>query len=464
MAHSVVVLGGGISGLAAAWALQTRYGKEVEVTLLEASERLGGWIQTQHDEGFLFEAGPRSCRASGAGAHTLCLIEELGLQDQVISAQRSAHKRYIYTRGHLQLVPQGPISFLRSPLTRPLVWPLLREWRVPPGQSDDETIYTFIERRLGAYAAETLVDPMVSGIYAGNTRHLSVKACFPTLFNWERQKGSLVKGAFSRNEAGNEPDTPFIRSVRKQGSLFSLRQGMEQLIHALEAQLDAKIIKGTRAWNLHCHENGVEVVCSNGEKFAADYLISALPAPALGSLFADSDPTLTELLGEIPLTSVAVVNIGYRQRVLNQEGFGYLIPSRESERVLGVVWDSCIFAEHSSSPEQQRFTVMIGGEHMPDFSAYGVRDFEIMARDALARHLGIEVDPDYVQVHAARGSIPQYTLGHAARVAQIKKRLESLSSRISLLGNCFDGISVNESIANAQKVVASLTLASMACR
>ena len=191
----IIILGGGISGLSLLWSLKKKHGKQADVILLEKTSRVGGWIRTVKKEGFLFEKGPRSCRTQGHGRATLRLIEELGLQKQVIQADASAHHRYLYFQQHLQKIPSSFLSFLFSPLTRKIIPHLLKEWLVPKAREEDETVHDFFSRRISREAAETFVNSLTLGIYACDSRKLSIKSCFPSIYAWEQQYGSLLKGA-----------------------------------------------------------------------------------------------------------------------------------------------------------------------------------------------------------------------------------------------------------------------------
>lgn len=451
MARKIVVLGGGISGLSAAWFLKQRHGDAVEVTVLESSGRFGGWIQTVRHEGFLFELGPRSCRAHGSGIETLKLIEELDLQNETVVASPAARKRFLYTGRRLRSLPKGPLSFFLSSVTRPLLLPLLREFRIPPANLADESIHHFFERRLGSYAACTFADPLVSGIFAGDPRRLSLKSCFPLLHQWEMDRGSIVKGLFARKPALQTPSS-FVQSIAKQG-LFSLKNGMQQLVGQLCQRLDATLRIHSQVESLERSGNGIIVRMVGGETLVADHVISALPAHALATLIRNVERPLASLLHGVRCASVAVVSVGYRKRVLTQEGFGYLIPFDQGERVLGTVWDSSVFPQQNSHEKETRLTCMIGGEQMASFESYVSEDFKAITLEAIGRHLGITAEPDVISVQIAKSAIPQYNVGHGLRVSEIHQRIADLFPSMTLIGNSFEGVSVNDCIANAKVAV-----------
>jgi oxygen-dependent protoporphyrinogen oxidase len=220
-----VILGGGISGLALAWYLKKKYQETIHLTIIEKSSRAGGWIRSIQQQGFLFEEGPRSCRTKGAGIATLELIEELGLENEVIAASPHAKKRYLYTGKQLRCLPQGIISSLFSPLTRGILPALWKEWRKAPEKCEDESIYDFFARRFSPEIAEQFIDPMVAGIYAGDIRQLSLRSCFPQLHRWEQEYGSLTKGMFFDRSRSKEIHSPFVQAM-KSAPIFSFKNGM----------------------------------------------------------------------------------------------------------------------------------------------------------------------------------------------------------------------------------------------
>ncbi len=324
-----IIIGGGISGLAAAWYLQDRF----DTVLFEKEPRVGGWIQTGNEGGFLFEKGPRSLRRGKA----LDLALELGLENEIIYADKAARKRFLYSGGRLKNVS----SFLWRALPG-----LMTEWMKEKSRGD-ESVKSFILRRFGRYAAEMLMDPLISGIYAGDSGRLSFKSCFPGLYEMEQKYGSITKG--------------FLFRSRESGKgIYTFKNGLETLVQALEKKVSAKIHLSTPAQKIAVHEDHIRVLAKGGW-WKADHVILALPSSHLSRLMTEHDHQLARLLNEMQSVSVAVVNVGYKQPVLSLKGFGYLIPSREKEPVLGVVWDSSAFPQQNASPQETRLTVMIRG-------------------------------------------------------------------------------------------------------
>jgi oxygen-dependent protoporphyrinogen oxidase len=386
----IAILGGGISGLSAAWALRS---SGAEVSLFEKSGRVGGWIETRQEGPFAFEMGPRTFQASRCN-ELLELIESVGLKDEVIYSSPNAKARYLLDGGKLRSMG----SFFPT-----ILGAAIRDLMTKKGNGADETVYAFAERRFGKRAAEQFFDPMAKGVYAGDIRRLSVKSCFPFLIDWEGRYGSVVKGAFSQKKP-------------KRRGLFSLRGGMERLLAAIVQQVPL---------TLHL-ESPVEAirsdgVISKGIFYPADLIVSALPAHEVARLAGETCPVRYE--------SLQVVNLGFLQEnLLVKKGFGYLVPSKEQEPLLGMIWDTCIFPVAG----QTKLTAMVRAE-----------DPVAAALDALKRHLRIDKKPDAICLQ--RAEIPQFDVGHQERIEAFKNGLPNLV----LLGNYLSEASVNGCIRNA---------------
>lgn len=417
----VTILGAGISGLATAWFLKQKHGMAIDITLVEKSSRIGGWIQSEYKEGFLFEKGPRSCRTKGTGRATLELIESLGLQSEVISAHSAANRRYLYYQQLLQPFPTSLSGLPFSPLLKGWLKAAWQEWKTPPNRSEDPTIEEFFTRRIGADWTHRLIDPMVSGIYAGDIRKLSLKSCFPLFFQWEQQYGSLLKGAFKQPKKIPSP-SPFVSSMEKT-SLFSFKKGMETLPLALAQRLDADFRFNAEVKEIQRNK----VKLNNGQELLSDMIISTLP------------------FKELSYASVVVVNLAYRQPVLNHTGFGYLIPSQEKEAILGVVFDSAVFPEQGN-PEDTRLTVMLGGTRHPEVIHWSKEHCLSIAKEALKKHLGIHAVPHIYSVSYAREAIPQFEVGHHRWMDKIHEK------GVYQSGCGISGVSVNDCIAYAKNL------------
>lgn len=450
-AQRFVVLGGGISGLATTWFLKKRF-PQANVTLVEKCARLGGWIHSQTDQDFFFEQGPRSCRTHGTGEETLKLIQDLRLEQEVVVGAKAAHRRYLYSQHKLRQLPSSILSLLSSPWTWGPLSSLLREYFQPVANEDDESVYAFISRRLSPSFANQFMDPLIKGIYAGDMHQLSMKSCFPKLYEWEKEKGSLFKGAMERKRKSSEN---FILQIQK-SSLFTFKNGMETLIHALAKQMEAEVRLSSEVKKLRFTSEEVHLELAESNILKADHVISTIPSYALAPLVSSYDRMLGDDLKSISYASIAMVNIGFSHSVLKKKGFGYLIPSMEKEPILGMVWDSSAFPEQNRKREETRLTVMMGGAHGPQPSQYSSYPWKDVALECLSRHLGINTKPDLVTCQFTMDAIPQYHIGHAQKVYRIQSCIRQLSPHLSLLGNSFFGVSVNDCIAQAKAHVARI--------
>lgn len=438
-----VILGAGISGLALAWYLKQRFGDEISLTILEKATRAGGWIKTSRCDGFLFEEGPRSCRTNGTGVATLQLIEQLGLADEVITASPAARRRFLYVDGRLQSLPTGPLSFLCSSLMRGVFPALWKEWSVPPSKLADETVYDFVSRRFSPELAERFADPLVSGIFAGDIRKLSMRSCFPSMYCLEQEHGSILKGMLARTSLKQREEvSPFVQSMLRH-PIFSFKNGMETLVERLGIRLKDELRLGCAANRLEFSEDRIRVHLDNGDKVLADRLFLTIPSSEIFSLLRPHG-----IHGqEVPTVSVGVVNIGWKSEQLKHQGFGHLIPRKEKKDILGVVWDSAVFPQQGRFQNETRLTVMMGGAHLPEIETLSEKDLTQRALKAVKDQLGIVTSPDAIQVKSAMRAIPQYMVGHADRTEQLEGQLARLSPHVFLLGSSWHGVSVNDCIA-----------------
>lgn len=397
----ILILGGGISGLSAAWYLRKKY-RHAKITLLEKEERLGGVVQTMEKDGSFFEMGPRTFVVSRSSS-LLQLIEEVGLKDEILFSSKEASQRFLWHRGSLK----SQRSFLGMAACG-----LFREMFVPKKSYEDESIYDYATRRLNSKIAETLFDPMVLGVYSGDMRKLSLRSCFPFLYDWEQKGLSILRG---------------MMQGKKDGRLFTLKTGMGSLIEAMQKQVDAEII-----FRCPVQEIAQDGVVAGGAFWGADKIVSALPGPTLGRL--------TKSWIDFPSRSIWVVNLGFKADVLSCKGFGYLIPTQEKESVLGMVWDSSVF-QRKQGIYQTILTAMVRDSE---------EKIEESVRGALQRHLGCMVSPDFMEMRRVEEAIPQFEVGYAKRLAKMQSVLQERFPSLILTGNYLEGASVDACIRHAK--------------
>jgi oxygen-dependent protoporphyrinogen oxidase len=477
----IVVVGGGIAGLATAYELRERAARVpggLDVRLVEAAPRLGGNLRTERDGAYRVEWGPNGFLDNVP--ETLDLVRRLGLQNDLCPSDAAAARRFLFRNGRLHLLPSGPGSFLTCPVLslagrlRVLGEPFAAQH---PG--GDETVYEFARRRIGAEAAHVLVGAMVSGVFAGDARQLSLASCFPKMAEMEAKHGGLVKAMLAKQRArgaarrqlaelrARGEDAPEMERpggpVGPAGRLTSFRGGIQTFTDALATALGAAVESGralerlgridgrdgsTRLWRLDF---------AGGELLEADEVVLAVPAAQAAPLVAPLDEVLAATLRAIPSAGLAVVALAYdaatfRARALGQaagapNGFGFLVPrdpTGAGPRILGALWDSSVFPGERAPAGKVLLRVMIGGAL--DAEAVGLPEDELLriARADLARTMGLEtpVAPERHWLFRHHVGISQYTVGHAARLAAIAGLLAPLAG-LHVAGQSYFGVSMN---------------------
>ncbi|KAJ3410455.1 hypothetical protein HDV05_003717 [Chytridiales sp. JEL 0842] len=476
MANRVVVLGGGVSGLSAAWYLAKSLPAASEITVLESSSRFGGWVHTSHDQGHLFELGPRTLRPVGEqGTVTLDMVYRLGLQDKVLAVPKSspaAKNRFIYYNDQLNKMPSSLKGLLLQapPVMKGVLPAILREPFVKPTKANDESIHQFISRRFSKAVAENIVSAIIHGIYAGNIKELSVRSTLGFLWDHERRHGSVTRGllASANTSAGTQeglyvPEAlPFISKI-KQSSVYSFKGGMQTLTDALVKSLqtehrNVKLLTNTAASKVEINDTPV-VHINNGPTLSADHIISSLPAFGAAPILPSK---IGRILETIKFVDVAVVNLSFSGNVLPVQGFGYLIPSSQKADMIGVVFDSCTLPEHDTPGQPEtRVTAMMGGhmfqEKFGDPDSVSHDKLKQIAVESIRKHLGITDTPIAWKVSVQRKCIPQYTVGHRERLLDVKDILETeYSGKLSLVGSSYVGVGVNDCVGNAMDVALAL--------
>ncbi|HEX7001484.1 MAG TPA: protoporphyrinogen oxidase [Trueperaceae bacterium] len=433
----VLVVGGGISGLATAYWLR-RMAPHLKVKLLEGEQRPGGKVRTLAEDGYLVDTGPGTLTLGDRAVDEL--VDALGLADEVINAQGAA-KRYLVRRGRLVPLPGGPGAALRTPLVsapgkvRALLEPLM-----PRGAQGDESVHDFLARRLGSEVAKTIGEAMVSGIFAGDPREISVSAALPQLTYLERRHGSLLRGMAAMRRAA--------RPVRR---VVGLRGGMGTLTSALAAALGGLLVTGTRVLSLAHGGTGYTATTTDGRSVHARELVLATPAYAAAGLLEPLDPELTELLA-IPYVPVDVVAIGYRAQDVPRrlDGFGFLAPRGEGVRSLGVINASAL--SPGSAPEGHvMYRAIAGGALDPGFATLPEQEKVGTVRRDLATTVGVTAEPSFARVIAWPQGIPQYRPGHLERLARIEAAAARLPG-LHLAGNAYRGVGVADCLRDAKRL------------
>jgi len=447
----IVIVGGGISGLATGFLLLKHLAKQDELIILEKNVRLGGTIGVTRRDGYIADWGPNGFL--NKEPLTLDLVDELGLSDQLLPASELSEKRFIYKNQKLWEISPHPLKFLTSGLLSirgrfrvPL------EYFIPASKCNgDESIYTFASRRIGQEAADTLITPMVTGIFGGDAKKLSLAACFPVMAEMERDYGGLIRAML--NKKRNKKTTKKQVTAGPSGRLTSFKGGFYTLIEALEKQLKPYIQAGVTVENIRMNSDNTYVLETDSTPVMCDNLVLAVPAFAAAHFLQSLQPQTAELLREIKYASLAVVCQGFQRADISHpvDGFGFLAPPDQNCKILGSIWTSVLFPDQAP-PEEFLFRTMLGGTHQPEPINLSKSQLADIAREELSQILGIAAKPRFEEVIIWKNTIPQYAIGHLERITQIENSLQSLPN-IYLTGNAYSGVGLNDVIKRVYGIV-----------
>ena len=459
----LVVVGGGLAGLTAAWEAQRR---GCEVTLLEADARLGGKLHTQYVDDLLIDTGPDSFLSSKPPG--LRLISDLGLLDQVINTLPDGGGTFILRNGQLQPLPEGMTLLvpadLRAIAKTPLVSPLGKarmalDLLLPPrAGNDDESVATFVRRRVGREAFERMAEPLLSGIYGGNAEQLSLLATFPRLRDTERAHGGVIRGAIEQKRAVTAAvaNAPASTTAPKRSPFVSLRNGLQTLVDTLEQQIGPEHIhrnepvqrleRTSGGWRMETAQRTLE----------ADGVLLAIPAFAAATLLQPIDAALAAPLRGIPYGSSATVSMAYHLADVEglARGRGFVIPRREGRTLTAVTWTSRKFGGRAGSATAllRGFVGRVGGERALELDDDGI---VALVRRELRDLLDITAEPQLARVFRWERGMPQPNLGHLPRLDAINARVALLAG-LGLTGAAYRGVGIPDVIDDARTQAARL--------
>lgn len=455
----VAVVGGGIAGLAAAFQLARarEAGSPIEEHLYEASPRLGGALRTERIEGCLLEAGADSFLTEKKDALDLC--RDLGLGERVIGSEDHQRRTWILFQSKLEPLPDG-IEFLvptrmgptaRTPL---LSWPakfrvLCEPWARKAPPAEDESVASFVERHFGRGMLNTIVDPLLTGVYGGGAEELSVRAVLPRFVEMEKQWGSLLRGMRAARKQR-------LAAGRNQGvrpPLFSaLMDGFGELISGLRQRLTpGRFFCERSVAKIERRDAGFRLMFSGAEAAEVDALILALPARAAAKLVQDLDGELAAPLAEIPYASSLIVGLAYARTAVSglPNGFGFLVPRQEGRRLRACTFVGQKF-RHRVPPDRQLLRCFLGGAR--DSAVLELSDEEVLrlVQNELKSILGLTAAPLATKVFRWRNAMAQYTVGHKERLRRIEDRLREHPG-LFLAGNAYGGIGVPDCIRSGRE-------------
>jgi oxygen-dependent protoporphyrinogen oxidase len=452
----IAIVGGGISGLAAAFALEERRraGEALKFAVYESSPRFGGVLFTEQVEGCLIEAGPDSFLTEKPWAADLC--RRLGIEDQLIGSNDADRKTYILVKGKLVPMPDGLmfmvptqlspaiLSSLFSPATKLRV---AREWWYPARVSNgDESVAALVERHYGAEMVDRLADPLLAGVYGGEAAQLSVRAVLPRFVEMESKYGSLGRGMLAARKNVK-------RSLPAPSIFSSLKGGMQQLGEALVARLPAEALRANSPVQAVQRQDRGWVVSAGYASDQFDAVIVATPASAAAVLLEIASAELASELRAISYSSSVTVALGFDQnvRVALPPGFGFLVPRREGKRLLAATFVHNKFP-HRAPKDRALLRCFLGGSR--DEQVLQLTDENILSivRDELRQILGVKSDPLFTRLYRWRGAMAQYTVGHLERLDRIEGLVKPLPG-LALAGNAYRGIGVPDCIRSGEAAV-----------
>ncbi|MBI1745206.1 MAG: protoporphyrinogen oxidase [Acidobacteria bacterium] len=454
----VLIIGGGISGLAAAHFLRLHSltdGPPIQCSLVERSPHFGGLIRTEKVDSFIIEGGPDSFISQKPWALDLC--RQLGLNDQLIPSNDGLRKTYVLCKGKLIELPDGIMlmaptkvgPFLRSPL---ISWPgklrMALDWVLPAkSPSADETVASFVRRRLGREALEKIAEPLIGGIYGADVEQLSLRSTFPMFLDMEARHGSLLRGLLRRPSLS-------ATSAGNSTSLFvTLRGGLSDLVKTLIDRLDGvellpnrHIVTLTRAASTKDALPPYRAMLADGSEIPADALVLAMPAPRAAEILRAIQPSAANRLEQVPYTSAATISLAFARRDLAAwpVGFGFVVPHAAMRPLIACTWSSNKFSFRSDS-EHLLVRGFAGGAHNSHLVDLDDDALVSLLRAELQAVAGIIATPILARVFRWRQAMPQYPLGHADQMARVQEDLAATPG-LFLAGNAYNGIGLPDCI------------------
>ncbi len=450
--RDVIIIGGGISGLTAAYTL-AKAGRAV--TLMERELTLGGLLQTRLIDGCVVEGGPDSFLAAKPAAAEL--IQEVGLGADLISS--NDHQRVTYIRRHGRMVPMPDGLMMMVPTK---IWPMvttpLLSWgtkikmgleyfrRPPLAELPERSVADFVRDHYGQEAVDYLAEPLLSGVYGGDPADLSVNSTLTRFVDLERQYGSLTRGTLMSRR----------HSPAATGSLFrTLKGGLHDLVRALEARMSGVERLRGAVEQVRAATGGYEVLF-HGEWLSAHHLVIATPAWAAADLLGGMAPELQHLLSQVGYSSSMTVALGYRDADLKQPltGFGFLVPAKERQSLVACTYVGRKFP-HRTPEGTSLLRCFLGGAGRAAVLSQSDEEIEALTREDLKRLLGITAAPAFRSISRWPRSMAQYTVGHADRMHQAAERAGRYPG-LHLIGNAYRGIGIPDCIQLARETAAAI--------
>jgi protoporphyrinogen/coproporphyrinogen III oxidase len=459
----VAIVGGGITGLAAAYYLQegaSAAGTTLECTLIERDNRLGGKVVTHREDGFTVEGGPDSFLTQKPWAVELC--RRLGLEDRLVGTNEASRKVSILWKGQLRTLPDGVLLIVPTRFTpfalSTLISPMgkLRmglDLIIPrPKEARDESVASFVRRRLGNEALDKIAEPLMGGIHTSDPERQSLLATFPRFSQIEQKYGSLIKGMLAAKTARPPSNGKTLPAF------MTLRDGLEQLPATVAGRLkETRLALGRTVTGLRRDPEGpYRLKLDDGTEMEADEVVLAMPAREVAPLISGIAPDLAERLGMIRYVSTATVSFGYRKGELGHplNGFGFVIPKKERRKITGCTWSSTKF--DNRAPAGHALVRCFVGSATDDSAAkLPEEEMAVVAREELRALMGVRAEPVMTVVYRWRDAHPQYDVGHLDRMSDIDS-LCAAQPGLHLAGSSYRGVGLPDCIHSGQLAAESI--------
>jgi oxygen-dependent protoporphyrinogen oxidase len=460
--RKVVIIGGGIAGLATAYYLQKEIQEKklpINIKLVEASHRLGGKLQTVIRDGFTIEKGPDSFLARKTSI--IRLAKEVGIDDQLVP--NSTGKSYVLVNEMLHPMPGGSIMGIPTEIGPFITTNLFSipgklraaaDFILPKSKSgEDQSLGEFFRRRLGDEVVENLIEPLLSGIYAGDIDQLSLMSTFPQFYEVEQKYRSLIIGMKKTTPA--KPKKP-VNPGKASGGFLTFKTGFQSFAEAIEAKLNpAAILKGHRVEKIIKADNGYEIYLNNGETLTADCIVAATPHKVTQSMF--SQYSFFDPFKSVPSTSVATVALAFPKEAIKRDidGTGFVVSRNSDYSITACTWTHKKWVH--SAPEGKVllrcYVGRAGDETIVDLSDDQITKIVL---DDLKKTMDITLSPDFVVVSRWKESMPQYTVGHKQRLETINRHVKSELPGVILAGSSYGGVGVPDCIDQGEAAVISV--------
>ena len=458
----IVVIGGGVSGLATAYYLEQQAKSatiHLKCTVIEGASILGGKIATERSHGFITEGGPESFVTRKREAWELC--QELGLANRLVGTTERG-KNYILHNGRPQVVPMGPVDAIRTPLlsAKGKLRVLKEPFIAPRVDPSDETLGDFLRRRVGAEMVDNVVAPAMGSVYLSNVNQMSTQVVFGQFAEMEREHGGLVKGMLAlmkQRKAERKLAEQNGQSVKKEKlpAFMTLQGGLMELIETLADEIEGDILLGTAVKAITRTPVQLEpyqLTLADGQILGADLVVLAIPTFAMADILEKFDTAVAKNLRAVRYNPVTIVSIAFNTSDIPDpfDGFGVVVPAHESSKLLAIEAVSNKFS-HRSPADQTVLRVFVGGYRHEELSRLPDNEIIALVRSELASIFNIQAAPTFHRIFRWQPANPQYGVGHLAMVAEVEAQLQTQLPGLYLTGSGMRGMGIPDCVRQARE-------------